>query len=242
MFLTFSDLLAPFKVIQSKNKLSAQEQEQLEKQKSITEGEKQVKKLANIERGVILGEYGNQWTKLHWDMNIDRRGLGRNISHSNHIALVVSDIGASTYFYSDILGLQQIERPNFDRHGAWFTMGNIELHLIKGMPCVPFGDDLLVGHIALEVYDADVVLERLKKFQPMIDFQMNVSVPTAHEKSVVKQFFLRDPDGYYVEISNTQVLTEFCFGSCLNKNRIKKGYEEAVMKNQNFRRCNLVRK
>ncbi len=37
---------------------------------------------------------------------------------------------------ADILGLQQIRRPNFDRHGAWLTMGNVELHLIKGVPTI----------------------------------------------------------------------------------------------------------
>ena len=62
---------------------------------------------------------------------------GDLIYKANHIALTVSDIGRSLYFYSDILGLQQIKRPNFDRHGAWLTMGNIELHLILGQPIVP---------------------------------------------------------------------------------------------------------
>jgi hypothetical protein len=41
---------------------------------------------------------------------------------------------------ADILGLQQIRRPNFDRHGAWLTMGNVELHLIKGVPTVYEGE------------------------------------------------------------------------------------------------------
>ena len=76
--------------------------------------------------------------------------LGDLIYKANHIALTVSDIGRSLYFYSDILGLQQIKRPNFDRHGAWLTMGNIELHLILGQPIVPSGKDLIVSHISLE--------------------------------------------------------------------------------------------
>uniref|UniRef100_A0A7M5XG79 Glyoxalase/fosfomycin resistance/dioxygenase domain-containing protein n=1 Tax=Clytia hemisphaerica TaxID=252671 RepID=A0A7M5XG79_9CNID len=65
--------------------------------------------------------------ELHWDDSVPRRGLGDLIHKANHIALTVSDIGRSLGFYTDILGLQQIKRPNFDRHGAWLTMGNIEL-------------------------------------------------------------------------------------------------------------------
>lgn len=48
--------------------------------------------------------------------------------------------------------------------------------------------------------------------QPPVDFQINVSVPTSNEKDIVDQIFLRDPDGYYVEIGNSTVLTKFVLG------------------------------
>ena len=95
--------------------------------------------------------------KLHWDKSVERRGLGDLIYKANHIAIVVSDVGKSLAFYSDVLGMQQIRRPNFDRHGAWLTLGNIELHLIKGRPVVHSGDDLIVGHISLETFHIDKV-------------------------------------------------------------------------------------
>lgn len=60
-----------------------------------------------------------------------------SITSVNHIAFIVSDVGRSSVFYSDVLGLQQVKRPNFDRHGAWFTGGNIEIHLILGNPVTP---------------------------------------------------------------------------------------------------------
>ena len=34
----------------------------------------------------------------------------------NHIAIVVSDIGRSLHFYTDIIGMEQVNRPDFDRH------------------------------------------------------------------------------------------------------------------------------
>lgn len=36
------------------------------------------------------------------------------------------------------------------------------------------------------------------------------SVPTRAEDGIVTQYFLRDPDGYYVELCNCDILTDFC--------------------------------
>ena len=43
------------------------------------------------------------------------RGVSDLWSVVNHIALVVSDVGRSLQFYTDVVGLKQILRPNFDR-------------------------------------------------------------------------------------------------------------------------------
>ena len=44
-------------------------------------------------------------------------------------------------------------------------------------------------------------------------YKINVSVPNAIEgEGDVTQFFLRDPDGYYVEICNCGILTRFWHG------------------------------
>ena len=67
-------------------------------------------------------------------------------------------------------------------------------------------------HLALETEDVDAVIAKLDAMDPPIKYQLNVSVVTANEKGVVKQIFLRDPDGYYIEIGMTSVLTKFCLG------------------------------
>jgi len=121
-----------------------------------------------------------------------------------------------------VLGFQQIRRPNFDRHGAWLTMGNIELHLIKGNPVVFEGDSLIVGHISLETDYPEEVLRRLN--QMGVKFTKNVSVPDAKGVTPITQYFLRDPDGYYIELCNCDILTKFCLG----KDEIGIHYGEAV--------------
>mmetsp|Transcript_78296 Transcript_78296/g.203496 ORF Transcript_78296/g.203496 Transcript_78296/m.203496 type:complete len:336 (-) Transcript_78296:44-1051(-) len=150
------------------------------------------------------------------------RGIGGCVCRVNHIALVVQDVGDSLFFYTDIVGFKQINRVNFDRHGAWLSMGNIQLHLIKGQPHMRRGQhpaDLIVSHIALEVADAGATLERLRRLQkekfPGLRWRQNVSVPTWEASSrdhfetdhtsaegKLTQFFLEDPDGYWLEICN----------------------------------------
>lgn len=159
---------------------------------------------------------------LHWDPNLKRHGLSKYIRKVNHVALIVSDVSRSARFYSKVMGFQQIRRPNFDKHGAWFTMGNIELHLIKGKPVVESGDDLIVNHISLETNDIEKIPGELEKLG--VAFRQNVSVPkgktsgrggtntSKDSEEIVRQYFFRDPDGYYVEVCNCQLATTYCLG------------------------------
>ena len=156
----------------------------------------------------------NENEYLHWNPLVERRGLGDLIVKVNHIAIAVSNVGKSLNFYVDVLGLQQIRRPTFDRHGAWLTMGNIELHLIKGIPVLPPVDNLQVGHIALETRNIDRVIDKLRELN--IEIRQSLNVTNAHQpkspmKSRIIQYFFNDPDGYYLELCNCDVLTEFSF-------------------------------
>lgn len=147
----------------------------------------------------------------HWLPGVERVGvLGPLVTRANHFAITVSDVARSLEFYVNVLGLQQIRRPNFDRFGAWLTAGNLEIHLIKGPPVVPEGDHLIVGHLALEIEGSDIEGAARRLREAGVAFRKNVSVPNRSEDGVVTQFFLRDPDGYYVELCNCDVLTKYC--------------------------------
>jgi len=132
-------------------------------------------------------------------------------SSVNHVAIVVSDIGRSCAFYGGVLGMEQIMRPDFDRHGAWFTLGNVDLHLIKGRPAVHSDEDLIVGHIALNVgreEDMERLMERLEKLG--VKYRENISVPNPDsDLGRVVQTFVRDPDGYYLEFCSCDGLHEY---------------------------------
>jgi glyoxylase I family protein len=54
----------------------------------------------------------------------------------HHVSLPVSHLDRAKAFYEGVLGLEPIQRPKFSFEGAWYRVGNGDLHLI-----VPEGDD-----------------------------------------------------------------------------------------------------
>ena len=53
------------------------------------------------------------------------------IASIHHVSLNVRDLEQSRTFYREMLGLSEIQRPNFSFPGAWFAVGALQhLHLI----------------------------------------------------------------------------------------------------------------
>ena len=112
----------------------------------------------------------------------------------NHASLIVSDINVSLTFYCDVLGLQQVDRPDLGFPGAWFQLGDQQIHLLElenpdpttGRP-VHGGRD---RHVALNVEALAPVKDILDKNG--IVYTMSISGR--------KALFCRDPDGNAIEI------------------------------------------
>ena len=106
--------------------------------------------------------------------------------------------------------MQNIHKSVYQyRHGAWMTFGNVDLHLIKGRPAVHDDDDLIVSHIAITVSDMSALKKRLEKMK--VPSRKNVSVPNPSDSDtgIVEQQFVRDPDGYYIECCNCELLEKY---------------------------------
>ena len=56
-------------------------------------------------------------------------------------------------------------------------MNNVDLHLIKGRPAVHDDDDLIVGHIAIQIAGDKMVELRERLTKMGVKFRKNVSVP-----------------------------------------------------------------
>ena len=113
----------------------------------------------------------------------------------HHSSLMISDLEASIQFYTQILGLQQIDRPDLGFPGAWFQLGeNQQFHIIKLPNMDPTTGRPEHGgrdrHVALTVDNFEVVRESLEKNN--IFYSMS--------KSGRKALFFRDPDANAIEI------------------------------------------
>lgn len=111
----------------------------------------------------------------------------------NHVALHIQDVEASCTFYSQVLQLESIPRPDFDFPGAWFQLGHDqELHLIAGRQEDVVGHNR-GNHYALMVDDIDAWEQRL------IDQEVDY-LPRRTRPDGAFQIFLKDPDGHVVEL------------------------------------------
>ncbi len=52
------------------------------------------------------------------------------ISGFSHVAISVGDLDAARHFYCDLLGFEELPRPDFGIAGAWLRVGDLQLHLI----------------------------------------------------------------------------------------------------------------
>ena len=121
-----------------------------------------------------------------------------------HCGLVVSHLERSRRFYGEALGLEEVRRPpNFIFAGAWFSAGEDQIHLLVeadttghagGGDPGPSATVGLANHLAFEVEDLAASCARLEEYGvPLIGGPMP-------RGDGVTQVFMRDPDGYVVEL------------------------------------------
>jgi lactoylglutathione lyase len=123
---------------------------------------------------------------------MDRSENALNVRELNHIALYVRDLDVSINFYEKILELPRLPRPPFDFQGAWFALGQQELHLI--VDAIHNNDERHSMHFAMlidDIYAADAKLKR-KGVSTMYG-------PMPRPDGAYQLFF-NDPDGYRLEM------------------------------------------
>ena len=108
----------------------------------------------------------------------------------HHVSLNVTDAAESTRFYTEILGLELLERPDFPFAGAWLAAGGQEIHLLEVDEfTAPEGQ-----HFALRVDDLDSTVTELAA--------RGVTTSTPSEiDGVCRQSFFKDPTGNLIELN-----------------------------------------
>jgi catechol 2,3-dioxygenase-like lactoylglutathione lyase family enzyme len=120
------------------------------------------------------------------------------IENLHHVSVTVTNLARSRRFYSEVLGLRELPRPNFPVDGAWYAAGDRQVHLIvfpeTQMLRARRDIDVRETHFALRVADFDETtahlrahgVEVLDRFDNVTDWA---------------QIYILDPDGNIIELN-----------------------------------------
>jgi glyoxylase I family protein len=132
----------------------------------------------------------------------------------HHVSLTVSDLERSRAFYRDVLGLAEIQRPNFNFPGAWFQLGAAQqLHLIVH-PRATFREGKPVDtrdlHFAVRVADYYAAAGHLRAlgYSEDADDDFRKLVFNPHATAGFPQMYILDPDRHVIEINAASLRAE----------------------------------
>jgi lactoylglutathione lyase len=125
--------------------------------------------------------------------------MRRTTSHLNHIALYVADLERSAAFYRDVIGAEIIPDPFKDDRHIWLKIGeHNQLHLIAGSQPPRPGN----SHFAFSVASVDEFVASLAQRGLDYDDGHGSRNKIRLRPDKVKQIYLQDPDGYWIEIND----------------------------------------
>jgi glyoxylase I family protein len=124
----------------------------------------------------------------------------------HHVAIPVSDLARAREFYGGILRLEEIARPPFPFDGAWYRVGDRDLHLIVA------NDPTFRTGKGVNTQDSHPAL-RVKSFRRALAYLESRGLRTtgdepgrsmrvnAHSVAGFPQIHLIDPDRNVIEIN-----------------------------------------
>jgi catechol 2,3-dioxygenase-like lactoylglutathione lyase family enzyme len=124
------------------------------------------------------------------------------IESCNHVSVQTKQLDESRKFYVEVLGAQEISRPNFSFGGAWLYLAGMQIHLIEqGSPAGRTEIDTRGNHVAFQVRDVDEAERRLQAFG--IAYKRKLI-----EDRGIHQIFFQDPDGHTIEVGRYGIINQ----------------------------------
>lgn len=119
----------------------------------------------------------------------------------HHVAIKSKDLDETVKFYTEVLGMEQVERPEFPFPGAWLQMGETMFHIYGGGPAKTHNGNYKysqkaspVDHIALRAKGFD---EMKKTFIKKKCEWRQMNIPDFK----LWQLFVLDPSGVIIELN-----------------------------------------
>ncbi len=120
----------------------------------------------------------------------------------DHLTLVVANLKATRHFYVDLLGMEEILRPDFDFAGSWFAVGKVQIHVILASELsgqAGWGDRGVTvcsrgHHFAFQISDIESAAEQAS------EFGIEIAAGPKQRPDGAKQLFVFDPDQHLIEL------------------------------------------
>jgi len=147
-----------------------------------------------------VGVYDGTWQQVFLETTFAGTPLKSETYHFDHQSLVVSNLMETGDFYRDVMGLKEIPHPEQKPGFRWFTIyGNSKLQLVK-KEFNEFAKDKSI-HFSLSVTNLEKFIENLLVHDVLFyDWPGNENAVTDRVDGV-KQIYLQDPEGYWIEIN-----------------------------------------
>ena len=122
----------------------------------------------------------------------------------NHTAIFVKDLKTTKAFYEGILGLDTIPEPFHDGKHVWYNMGypGVAMHVIEG--ATDKKEYYKNQHTCFSLASVEAFIKILQKNN--IQFEDVAGKKNAITTRIdgVKQIWLQDPDGYWIEVNDAK--------------------------------------
>jgi len=121
--------------------------------------------------------------------------------HLNHTTIYVVDMNKSAEFYEKAMMLQRISEPFHDNRHIWMKMGeHSQLHIVQGAKQV-MPHDINI-HLAFSVPSVDNFARHLDSLNVKYGNWAQSSKEPQVRPDGIKQIYLQDPDGYWIEVND----------------------------------------
>lgn len=121
----------------------------------------------------------------------------------DHDTLRVKNLEVSADFYQNILGLKEIPNGGLPNHIRWFQLNDrVQIHLVESAEEV---QRIKGVHMAMNTRKLEEFMDFLKKKEVHFENWEGTRYATNTRPDGVKQIYLQDPDGYWIEVNDNKL-------------------------------------